>query len=132
MPDRLVYRKNNLVTELTVTTRVMQSSFNELSSSVADSVKCKQKEIDKYTLNSLPYVGVLDSCGIMLSGWRSQLEASRVSSYIDELWYYETVYLWMIIYIYLCRAYIIIFKKGFLDHLLSENTEIKGRQQRRI
>ena len=39
--------------ELTVATCVMQSSSNELSTSISDSVKCKQKEINTYTLNSL-------------------------------------------------------------------------------
>ena len=37
----------------TVTTRVMQSSSNELNTSVADSVKCKQTKVDTYALKSL-------------------------------------------------------------------------------
>ena len=38
---------------------------------------------------------------IKLGGFQSQLEVSYVSSYTDELWYNETVSLWMIIYIYI-------------------------------
>ena len=34
---------------------------------------------------------------IKLDGFRSQLQASNVSSHTEELWYNETVYLWMII-----------------------------------
>ena len=36
---------------------------------------------------------------IKLGGFQSQLEASRVSSITEELWYYETVCQWMTIYI---------------------------------
>ena len=47
-------------------------------------------------------VGRLDimSC-VMLGGFRSQCEASCVSSNHEELWYNETVCLWMTIYIYI-------------------------------
>ena len=37
---------------------------------------------------------------INLVGFRSQLEASCVSSHTEELWYNETVCLWMTVYIY--------------------------------
>ena len=45
------------ISELTVVTRVMQRSFNELSTSVSDYVKCKQTGVYTYTLNSLVNVG---------------------------------------------------------------------------
>ena len=36
-------------------------------------------------------------------GWGlSQLQASYMSSHSEELWYNETVCLWMMIYIYMC------------------------------
>ena len=38
------------------------------------------------------------SC-VKLGGFRSQLEVSCVSSHTEELWYYETVCLWITIYI---------------------------------
>ena len=55
-----------LTKELMVATCVNQSS-NELSTSVSDSVKCIQKEINTYTLNSLACAGAADGCGVMLS-----------------------------------------------------------------
>ena len=60
-----------------------------------------------YTLNSLLYVGLLVAvrlwyqADIKLAVFWSQLEASRMSSHNDELWYNETVFLWMTIYIYI-------------------------------
>ena len=39
-----------LANDLTVTIRVMPSSSNEMSPSVSDCVKCKQKKIDAYAL----------------------------------------------------------------------------------
>ena len=36
---------------------------------------------------------------VKLGGFRSQLQASNVSSHTEELWYNETVCLWMTIYI---------------------------------
>ena len=38
---------------VTVATRVMQSSYNSLSTSVSDCVKRKQKEVDTYSLTLL-------------------------------------------------------------------------------
>ena len=38
---------------------------------------------------------------VKLGGFRSQLQASDVSSHNEELWYNETVCLWMTIYIYI-------------------------------
>ena len=38
---------------------------------------------------------------VKLSGFPSQLQASYVSSHTEELWYNETVCLWMTIYIYI-------------------------------
>ena len=49
---------------------------------------------------------------VKLGGFRSQLQASDVSSRTEELWYNETVCLWMTIYTlthvegnYGCRSY---------------------------
>ena len=58
---------STLVKVLTVNTRVMQSSSNELSASISNSVKCKQKEVNTYTLNSLACSGAADCCGVILS-----------------------------------------------------------------
>ena len=41
---------SNLAKELSAVTRVMQSSFNELSTLVSDSKKCKQTELIQNTL----------------------------------------------------------------------------------
>ena len=49
----MLYGVNTLAKELTVPTSVVQSFSNELSASVSDSVECKQKEVNIYTLNSL-------------------------------------------------------------------------------
>ena len=38
---------------------------------------------------------------VKLGVFRSQLQASYVSSHTEELWYNETVCLWMTIYIYI-------------------------------
>ena len=38
---------------------------------------------------------------IKLGGFRLQLEASHLPSHTEELWYNETVCLWMSIYIYI-------------------------------
>ena len=40
---------------------------------------------------------------IKLGGFRSQLQASYMSSHIEELWYKETICLWITIYIYIYR-----------------------------
>ena len=37
---------------------------------------------------------------LKLGGFRSQFESYHVSSHTEELWYNETVCLWMIIYIF--------------------------------
>ena len=53
--------------ELTVVTRLMQSSSNELSTPV--STCCKQMEkFNTYTLNSLAYIGSAVGCELTLSG----------------------------------------------------------------
>ena len=38
---------------------------------------------------------------VKLGGFRSQLQASYVSSHTEQMWYNETVCLWMTIYIYI-------------------------------
>ena len=43
----------------------MQSSSNELSSSVSDRVKYKKKEVNTCSLNSFPYVGFFAGCEVM-------------------------------------------------------------------
>ena len=54
--------------ELMDVTCIMQSSSNELSALFSNNVKCKQTEVNTYTLNSLAYIGAVDGCGVMLSG----------------------------------------------------------------
>ena len=48
---------------------LMPSSSNELSTSVSDSVKCKQTEVNTYMLNSIVCIGLVAVCEVMLSGW---------------------------------------------------------------
>ena len=43
---------------------------------------------------------------VELSGFQSRLQASYMSSHTEELWYNETVYLWMTIYINTNRYWI--------------------------
>ena len=38
---------------------------------------------------------------VKLGGFRSQLQVSYVSSHTEDLWYNETVCLWMTIYVYI-------------------------------
>ena len=47
---------------------------------------------------------------VKLGGFRSQLQASYMSSHTEELWYHETVSLWMTAYIYI-YIYIYIYLK---------------------
>ena len=78
-----------LTKELMVTTHVMQSSLNELSTLVADSVKCKQMKVDTYVLNSQTNVELYDGLwvchqpDIKLGGFRSQLGVFSVSHYTE-------------------------------------------------
>ena len=57
---------------------------------------------------------------VKLSRFRFQLQASYVSSHTEELWYNETVCLWMTIYIY-----IYIYKKQLSHYLLYKIYSIK-------
>ena len=52
--------------ELTVASRVIPSK--KLSTLVSNSIKCKQNEVNTYTLDSLACVGSSAGCGAMLSG----------------------------------------------------------------
>ena len=80
--------------------RKMQSSSHELSSPIADSVYVK-KYLRK---NSFTYAEKDDSYGLRYptdvrsAGFQSQVEAYRVSSHSEELWYNETVSLCVTIY----------------------------------
>ena len=95
---------NTLVKELTAATCVIQSSSNELSTSVSDSIKCKQKESNTCKLNCFFALGVVMAVGLcyqtdlMLVAFWARRGASRMSSYTDEWWYKETVCLCMTIY----------------------------------
>ena len=65
---------------------------------------------------------------VKLGGFRSQLQVSYVSSHTEELWYNETVCLWMTIYIYtdnqkttycvIERICILILQIGFNHYLI--------------
>ena len=71
------------------------------------STKCKQTKINAYglilelTLSRWLGQGVCHQLDVKLGGFLSLLGASHVSSYTEELWYNETVSLWMTIYIYM-------------------------------
>ena len=81
--------------ELTVATRVMQSSSNELSTPVSDSAKCKQMKLNTYALipeqtlsSSLGLgvsQGVCHQSDVKLGGFQSRLAASGVSNHTGEL-----------------------------------------------
>ena len=84
---------SSLATELTVATRIKQSSSNKLNTLAADSEKCKETKVDTYALNSgvddddlHNRLGVCHRPGVKLSGFQSRLVATRVSSYTEELW----------------------------------------------
>ena len=47
----------------------------------------------------------IHTIGYIFHGFQSQLEASYVSSLIEELWYNKTACLWMTIYIYIYIYY---------------------------
>ena len=85
----------------------MQNSSHKLSTPVAIKRICKQKKNNTYTLNPIAYAKVADISAVRYptcvksAGFWSQLEASLVSYHSDELWYNETVFLWMTIYIYI-------------------------------
>ena len=72
-------------------TRVMQSSSNELSTSVSNSIKYKQKKVNTYMSKFLACIGAADGYGVMLSGCHKvswvliPFEAFHVSSHTDEL-----------------------------------------------
>ena len=98
---------SSLAKELRVTTSVIQSSLNELRTSISDSIKCKQTKVNTYTLNSLTCVlsaigwGVCYWSDVKFGGFRFQLETSRQSSYNEESWYKEIICGWLYIYIYI-------------------------------
>ena len=82
-----------LAKELTAATCLMQSSSNELITSVSDSVKCKRAKVDTYTLNSQAAVESPDGREVF---YLSEVKLRRFevfsrSRYIEELWYNETV-----------------------------------------
>ena len=119
---------NTLANELTVATHIMQSSSNKLSTSVSDSLKCKQTITNTYTLNSRAGIGATEGkevcyrSDIKLGRFQSQLEASCVSSHTEEL-YNETVCLWTTVYIYI---YIYIYIPNYIWPGLGEGkTELK-------
>ena len=55
---------------------------------------------------------------VKLGGFRLQLQASNVSNHAEELWYNETVCLWMTIYLYI-YIYIYIYEGSRKKYLLS-------------
>ena len=62
------------------------------------------------TYNSLAnVVRLLADANVKLGGFRSQLQASYVSSHTEELWFNETVCLGMTIYIYVNLLYFEVF-----------------------
>ena len=85
-----------------------RSHNGKLFEQIEYSVKCKQT--NKMQTNEgyylMPYNSLADmvhllaeqsdtKSSVKLGGFRSQLQASYVSSHTEELWYNETVFLWM-------------------------------------
>ena len=99
----------------TFATRVMQSSSNELRILAPDCAECKWIKFDTYalipelTLSHRFGLGVCHQPDIKLRGFQSQFWASYVSSHTEELWYNETVCLWMKTHIYYIYIYIYIY-----------------------
>ena len=93
--------------ELIVSTSIMQNSSYELSTLIADGVKCKQTKVDIYAQDSGADVdwytglGIFYGPDIKLVWFRSRLEESRFSSNSEELWSNGILFLWMTIYIYI-------------------------------
>ena len=50
-------------------------------------------------------LAVRTKSNVKMGRFRSRLQASYVSSHTEELWYNETVCLWMTIYIYIYGAF---------------------------
>ena len=78
-------------------------------------------------------VGLCYQADVKLAGFQFQFEASRVSGHTDELWYEETVCLWMTIYIYIYIIYIYIHiymevNKGKESDNEVRNIEIQGEE----
>ena len=70
--------------------------------------------IPELTLRRRFDLGVCHQPDVKLGGFRSRLGASRVSSHTEELWYDETVCLWMIIYIsYIIRFGVLRFRFSY-------------------
>ena len=97
---------SNLAKELMITTRVKQSTTNESSISVSDSVKCKQKEINIYWLKSLACVGfaavgrLCYQADVNLIGLLSQVEASSLFNHPDALTQRNSLSVYDYIYTY--------------------------------
>ena len=79
--------------EITVATHIMQSFSNELSSPVTISINVNKEKLIHMCENVFAYIETSDGCGVcyqadvkLVRFW-SQLEASRMSSYTNELWY---------------------------------------------
>ena len=103
---------STLVKELTAATHVMQSTSNKLSTSVANSVKCKQTKVDTYVQNSLADIeshiglGVCHQLDVKLGRFQSWLGVPRV--YVIEqnsLSVDDSLSLSLYIYIYICSNF---------------------------
>ena len=99
---------STLTKEFTAATHIMQSSSTELSTLVSGKAKMLTNE-SYYLMSYNSRVDVVrllaERCdtksNIKLGGFRSQLQASYVFSHTEELWFNETVCLWMTIFIYI-------------------------------
>ena len=89
-----------LVKELAVATRVMQSSSNELSTSGSDSVKCKQTEVNTYTLNSWACVESVPGCEVC---YRDDVSYMGFESILKRLTCLA-IYIYIYIYIYILKT----------------------------
>ena len=91
LPHTSWWGLSTLVKELTVAIRIMESSFNELSTPVPVSVYVNKGKMIHTRKKSFDYDGGTDGyevcyqADVKLVGFTSQLEASRVSSHTHEL-----------------------------------------------
>ena len=97
---------STLTKEITVPTSIIQNSSDEMSTLVYDRVKCKQTEVNIYTLNPLACFGPSSGCGvwyraaIKLTGFRFQFETCLVTmKHCDTK--KQSICGWLYIYIYM-------------------------------
>ena len=94
-----------------------------MSTLVSDSVKCKQKEVNTYTLNSLACIGSVVSCQVMLSCWCKVSQVSISATLTSYGTMNQSVYGWIHVYIY--NIYIYIYIYTHISELVEDNIIFK-------